>query len=165
MWTLLSIASSLLVVQMQLVRWFHRKFVYSIFLIHFRLSLSVFPNVKKEHIFGFELINTLIILFYAFAYTFLFCTFGEMVTHQFNVFSEELYMCDWYMFPLELQRMLIIFIANAQQPATVHGFGDTTCTRDTFKRVNGFTIGVPSKKLTHLLIFKQSRFFLLFIFL
>lgn len=67
----------------------------------------------------------------------MFCFCGEMVTYQFEAFDEELCMRNWYTFPVELQRMMIVFMAGTQQSIHIRGFANTICTREAFKRVNG----------------------------
>lgn len=60
---------------------------------------------------------------------------GEMVCHQFNAFNEQLCQTDWYAFPIEVQRMLVIFMLDTEQPALIRGFGNIKCTREAFKNV------------------------------
>lgn len=71
-----------------------------------------------------------------FAATFLCCEFAQMVTKQFDEFDNELCQCDWYLLPMEIQRMLPIFMSCTQQPAIFHGYGQIEGSRDTFKTVN-----------------------------
>ena len=60
---------------------------------------------------------------------------GEMVTNQFDEFEEELSQCNWYMFSMKLQRIYMIVLVNAEQPTTVHGFGNIVCARESMKKV------------------------------
>lgn len=67
------------------------------------------------------------------------CAFGEvgeMVTKQFGLFNTMLGQCNWYLYPLKMQQMLVIFTLEVQQPTHIRGFGNRLCARDTFKRVN-----------------------------
>lgn len=73
---------------------------------------------------------------YSLLLIFVFCEFGERVCSEFNVFNEELCRCDWYLFPLEMQKMLLIILSSTQQPASIQGYANTQCTRDAFKSVN-----------------------------
>lgn len=45
-------------------------------------------------------------VFWTFAMIVFFCELSEMVTNQFNHFSDELGQCSWYLLPIGLQRML-----------------------------------------------------------
>ena len=60
---------------------------------------------------------------------------GQNVSNQFNKLGDEIYKCDWYLFPHKLQRMLVIIMINAQEPVSIRGFGNVVCTRDSFKQV------------------------------
>lgn len=58
-----------------------------------------------------------------------------MVTIQFRVFSMELCQCNWHLFPIDIQRMLLIFISHTQQPIFIRSYGNILCTREFFKQV------------------------------
>ena len=81
---------------------------------------------------------TLVVVSWAFVMIYLYCEFGEMVTLQFNTFHELLCQCEWYRFPIDVQRMLVIFMLDTQQPASIRGYGNIECTRDAFKNVSFF---------------------------
>lgn len=82
-----------------------------------------------------ETINPVIGVFWMYSTLFLYCETGERVTHQFNQFSEKLCYSDWYLFPLEMQRMFIIMLCGTQEPTIIQGYANTVCTRDAFKLV------------------------------
>lgn len=63
------------------------------------------------------------------------CEFGQMTTDQFVLFDEELCQCNWYAYPIELQKLLLVFTANSQRPAIFKGYANTECTRDAYKKV------------------------------
>lgn len=58
-----------------------------------------------------------------------------MLTNQFELIHDELCRCDWYLCPIDMQRMVLIVLANTQWPKIVQGFGNVQCTRDSFKKV------------------------------
>lgn len=58
-----------------------------------------------------------------------------MMTKHFKIFNDELWQCHWYSFPVELQQMLIIVIANTNQPMIIRGYGKALCTREALKDV------------------------------
>lgn len=72
---------------------------------------------------------------WSYTLTFLQCEFGDRVAEQFWTFDNELEQCDWYLFPIDTQKMLAIAIAHAQQPVIVRGFANIKFTRDSFKKV------------------------------
>lgn len=88
-----------------------------------------------ESVNPLELIFTLILMGAPFSATFCFCEFGQMIGNQFNQFDDTLGQCDWYAFPIEMQQMLVVFLTSSQRPPMICGFGNTECTRDSFKRV------------------------------
>lgn len=63
------------------------------------------------------------------------CEFGECLTYHFDLFDDAISYCRWYLFPIGLQKKLVIVMANAQQLATLRGFGNTPCLRESFKKV------------------------------
>lgn len=82
----------------------------------------------------------MITVFVTLAMIFFPCELGEMVTNQYELLDDELCQLDWYLFPIEMQRSLVIFMSFTQQPAMIRGFANVRCGRDTFKKV-GFDWG------------------------
>lgn len=66
------------------------------------------------------------------------CEMGERLSSQFVTINDALSKCKWYLFPIKLQRMLVIVTANVQQEAHIQSFGTLPCLRDSFKTVNNF---------------------------
>lgn len=64
------------------------------------------------------------------------CELGEMMTNHFEKFKNALDQSDWTLFPIKIQKLFIIVLFNAQQPTIVHGYGNTPCIRETFKKVH-----------------------------
>lgn len=58
-----------------------------------------------------------------------------MVCNQFEMFNHELDQCNWYLYPIKMQRMLAIVMVNSQQTVFIRGYGNLACVRDYFKRV------------------------------
>lgn len=67
---------------------------------------------------------------------FFLCELGESVANQYKLVDDELYQCDWYSFPIEVQRSLVIFRSYTQQPVLIQGFGNIRCVRNSFKNVS-----------------------------
>lgn len=83
-----------------------------------------------------DLASILVYAYLSFVVIFIYCEFGEAVIKHFNKFDDELYQSTaWYLFPIEVQRMLLIFMADSQQPLRIRGYGNIECTRDAFKTV------------------------------
>lgn len=64
------------------------------------------------------------------------CEMGERLSNQFNAINDTLCKSKWYSFPIGIQRIMVIVIANAQQDAYIQSFGTLPCARNSFKMVN-----------------------------
>lgn len=73
-----------------------------------------------------------------------------MMTDKFEVFGEKIAACNWYLLPIEMQRMYLIFLANVQNPILMTSYGGITCERGTSKRVK--------KNLTHIRLISYFQF-------
>lgn len=82
-----------------------------------------------------ELVLPAISMSWSFVMIFCSCEIGERVTEQFDVFDITVKQCQWYLMPIELQRMFVIVLSSSQQPVYLHGYGDIQCTRASFKQV------------------------------
>lgn len=59
-----------------------------------------------------------------------------MVAQQFDDLNEELCQRNWYLYPIDVQQMWLIFMVNFQQATYIRGYGNIQCSRDSFKVVN-----------------------------
>ena len=91
--------------------------------------------LKSDYSSPAELIGLLMQIGYTFGSLFAYCEFGERVTHQFNQFNENFCNCDWFSFPIEMQRIYLLVLVGVQDPVIIRGYAHTVCTRDAFKRV------------------------------
>lgn len=85
-----------------------------------------------------EIIFQLVGIFWSFVIIFLVCECGQIVSIEFELFSDALYQCNWYFLSNELQRILISFMVIAQHPTYMQGYGNIECTRESFKNVFSF---------------------------
>lgn len=58
-------------------------------------------------------------MFWSFALIFAFCELGAKVTNKFHSLDEEVYQSNWYSLPVEVRRMMVIFMSGAQQPDSI----------------------------------------------
>lgn len=63
------------------------------------------------------------------------CELGERGGNLFIDISIEVDQLDWYLLPLNIQKMLPIVIVNTKQSVVVRCFGSVACTRCQFKKV------------------------------
>lgn len=66
---------------------------------------------------------------------FLYCYFGKSATDVYFKIGDRLYELDWTQLPIDLQKSLIIIIANCQIPLYYHGFGVVYLNLITFTKV------------------------------
>lgn len=81
------------------------------------------------------MVRLLLALVWSFAMVLFACEFGERMVEQFDVINDLLFQCDWHVFPVEMQRIFIIVLANTQRHPVVTGFGNVECVREFFKKV------------------------------
>lgn len=92
---------------------------------------------------SFDLITSMLMIYWALSLVFCCCELGELVTNQFNMFDNELCRCDWYLLPIEVQRIFVIVMANAQNLMIIRGYGNIVCTRNAFKEVKFIFLLAP----------------------
>ena len=85
------------------------------------------------------LIQPLTMMFWSFVVMFIYCDFGERISCGFEAVHNGIEECDWYLFPIEMQKMLLIIMA-ADEPIVLKGFANVVMTRETFKKVVFFVI-------------------------
>lgn len=107
-------------------------------------------NVKKETLFEniifhlqssntrnyMDMIRDTCLMFWSFAAVYFFCHFGENVTTNFETLEDTFFECNWYLFPIKLQKSYLITAIAVQQPISIRGIGNVLCTRQSFKEVS-----------------------------
>ena len=61
---------------------------------------------------------------------------GQRLSNGFEGIDDKINQIDWYLLPMEIQRILPTIMINTQQPVFVNCFGSLACSRDTLKRVS-----------------------------
>lgn len=140
LWSIFTITSILLTLQMQLVEYMipcnHSSFTNnrSIFFLFLLLFL------KSENILNpFDIISFVFLVFWSLVAIFVVCEIGERATAAYASFDYTLCQCDWYLYPIKMQRMFLMVSANAQKPVIIQGFASTLCTREYFRLVIPFS--------------------------
>lgn len=67
------------------------------------------------------------------------CEFGERLSTAMMEIDHFINQFEWYLFPIEIQKLLPIIIHSVQQPIEVKCFGSIALIRDTFKKVGFMT--------------------------
>lgn len=110
---------------------------YQIFPLHtFDLAklMFLYPFQQLQHMN----VNMTIVVhaFFAISMTpFLYCYFGKSATDSYAKMADRLFESDWQKLPIELQKYLILMIANMQRPLYYHGFGIAALDLETFIKV------------------------------
>lgn len=63
------------------------------------------------------------------------CELSQRTSEAFEGINDILMQYKWYLFPMELKRILPTMIITAQQPILLECFGSISCCRDCFKKV------------------------------
>lgn len=63
------------------------------------------------------------------------CEMGQRFTNLFERITDRFGQLNWYLFPIEKQRMLPTIIINAQEPIIFECFGLINGSRDQFNKV------------------------------
>lgn len=122
-----AICSTLLIFQM--VKFYFEKFV-NIWIIF------IFNHLFQHTNSTVDLIRPIFLLLSCFVQIFLICDFGHKVCNQFIALEDSIYRINWYLLPIDLQRFLLIIMIASQKSVEIRGFGNISCTRETFKKVN-----------------------------
>lgn len=136
-WSNGCICVPLLLLQVEIVEYFHfwccpwRNIDFS--------QLLLFMDFQSQHT-----INQMVLVFLitamlcSFGFILLLCEFGQRVNDSFEHIHDTINKFEWYMFPLEMQKLLPIMMNVADQQVTIKVFGNISCDRDTFKTVRWF---------------------------
>lgn len=93
-------------------------------------------TLKSDHnSIPIELVKTLINIAWTCFATILFCEIGDIITNQFDLYEDELCQCNWYLFPMKMQKMCRIFMVIVQQPIKIRTYENKLCARVTAKEV------------------------------
>lgn len=101
-----------------------------------------------------DLTKSIFMIFWTSVLIFVFCEIGHLVTQQFEKFNAELNQCNWYLYSLEMQRILAIFMSNAHQSTYIRGIGNILCSRRKIKEVRKFGFLLKLKLHSVLITFR-----------
>lgn len=85
----------------------------------------------------------------ALALAFIACELGQRMNDAFDKIDIALERSKWYLFPIEIQRLLPMIHAITQQPVSLECFGSITCSRAVFKNVSIDQFNVNATKFGH----------------
>lgn len=102
--------------------------LHSVFPFIYSIKLNFSPKSS-------DLVTSMLMMYWVVILLFACCELGEILTHQFNMFDNELCRCNWYLLSIEMQRNFVIVMANSQNLRIIRGYGGIVCTRNAFKQV------------------------------
>lgn len=82
----------------------------------------------------------LICLISSMCWPFLFCYYSSLVTEQTSSISDIAYNTNWYEYPPEYQKYMILIIARSQELTYFTGFNLIRCSLETFGKVSSLII-------------------------
>lgn len=86
----------------------------------------------------------------------IFAYYATFVTDRVSTVGFTAYDCNWFDYPVELRKYIILIIARSQQPAEFTGLKLFQCTLDVFGKVNFQTLNAISS------LKKQNVFYFYF---
>lgn len=63
------------------------------------------------------------------------CEMGQRSSDLYSNFEKEMIHLDWYLYPIEMQRILIPMTIYAPKSVEIKFFGSISCSREQFKKV------------------------------
>lgn len=66
---------------------------------------------------------------------FLTCEHGTKIASQFAELSDERNRCDWYLLPIAIQRIYLVFLSDPQNPITIQSDANIISERETAMKV------------------------------
>lgn len=91
---------------------------------------------------AFQIVLLVFVLFWTIVFFIILCEPGARLTAQFEMLSIEVSRYDWYLLPIGMQGMYIIFLSDTQNPMQILCYGNITCDRDTTKKVQNLQIHI-----------------------
>lgn len=63
------------------------------------------------------------------------CVGGQYLTDKFSEIGNAVEQIDWYLLPIQIQRVLPAIIMFSQEPIIIKFFGNLACSREQLKKV------------------------------
>lgn len=95
----------------------------------------------------------MVYVIYAFGMMMIVCELGQGINSTFDECIDIIDQFEWYSFPIDIQRMLPLFLNFAKEPIEIKCFGTVTCDRETFKCVRASNFGWHVSLLHKIVLF------------
>lgn len=90
---------------------------------HYEDSMIV---VMESVLYGFGTLGLIFIV----------CECAQLLTNAFSDINATVSRFDWYLYPIEIQKLLVQITMYAQKPVVIAFFGSIECSREQFRKVN-----------------------------
>lgn len=130
LWTLSSECGALLMLEIEVIECVQSKTKF--ISIYFQFQLN--DDIELDGVLRF-----MVLLLWTNLTIFIFCECGQRVTNKFTEVNDIICQLNWYLFSIEIQRMMPNIMMITQRPVILRGFGNCYCTREAFKNVS-FTV-------------------------
>lgn len=64
------------------------------------------------------------------------CEIGHYLTTEFIEINDSFEQINWYLYPIEIQRVLTTILIHLQEPVELFYFGVNSCSRESLKKVS-----------------------------
>lgn len=129
-WSLVSICSSMLMIQFQMV-WFIILWFFSPGIYGSKLLCLIAHFIHSQVLFV-AIINSA----YAFGTVFIVCEICQQLSNESDEIYDVVEQFGWYRFPNTTKKMMPMIIQFVQQPVAIECFGSYKCHRETFRKVS-----------------------------
>lgn len=86
------------------------------------------------------LLMSLSLLWWALILTYFPCELGERLSNAMEEIKDSIGQFNWYLFPIEIRKVLPTILIGVQQPVEIRFFGSISCNRESFKKVSSSII-------------------------
>lgn len=106
--------------------------------------------------FGIRFIfNYLFRILFALFWSFVFCYFATRTTNRISSIGKAVYNSNWYNYPPEVQKCMILILLRSQRPSHFTGFNLFRCNLKIFRKVSSFVLATFTTKV----FFSQKSIF------
>lgn len=102
------------------------------FFYYFVINIQSASNLADWGIVGYGIICIIC----ASAWPFLFCYFATIATERIIAVGQTTFNLNWYDYPPELQKFIVLIVARSQKPAYFTGLGIVHCSLETLGKVS-----------------------------
>lgn len=115
--------------------------------INNHISLTIILQSRDTAIAIVQITDPLVMLCLAFVPVAMTCELTGQMSMGFDGIYDEIMKFKWYLWPRKTQKLLLIFLPNAQQPVRFECYGSISSDRDTLKRVSKKTFSKNQQKM------------------